>query len=106
MDWARSGTDRYGVNLDTFWTPRYQPRTAGFYGRWRTRLSAIGKKNWLFIGQPVAGRRSAITYSLDVTCQRHGKVPLAYLSDGLARLPTLTSRDDLTPVTPAAWQPS
>jgi hypothetical protein len=68
------------------------------------RPSAIGKKNWLFIGHPAAGQRSAIIYSLVVSCQRHGKDPLAYLSDVLARLPALTNRDDLTPLTPAAWQ--
>ena len=43
------------------------------------RPSAIGKKNWLFIGHPDAGQRSAIIYSLVVSCQRHGKDPLAYL---------------------------
>jgi hypothetical protein len=40
------------------------------------RPSAIGKKNWLFIGHPDAGRRSAIIYSLVVSCQRHGKDPV------------------------------
>lgn len=70
------------------------------------RPSAIGKKNWLFIGHPDAGQRSAIIYSIVVSCQRHGKDPLAYLRDVLKRLPTLTNQDDLTPLTPAAWQPS
>ena len=70
------------------------------------RPSAIGKKNWLFIGHPAAGQSSATFYSLVVSCQRHGKDPLAYLSDVLAKLPALTNRDDLTPLTPAAWQPS
>jgi len=70
------------------------------------RPSAIGKKNWLFIGHPGAGQRSAIIYSLVVSCQRHGKDPLAYLRDVLRRLPAMTNRDDLTPLTPAAWQPS
>ncbi len=37
-------------------------------------------KNWLFIGHPDAGQRSAILYSLIVSCQRHGKDPLAYLT--------------------------
>ncbi len=40
------------------------------------RPSCIGKKNWLFIGHPDAGQRSAILYSLIVSCQRHGKDPL------------------------------
>jgi transposase len=70
------------------------------------RPSAIGKKNWLFIGHPEAGQRSAIIYSLVVSCQRHGKDPLAYLRDVLQLLPAMTNQDDLTPLTPAAWQPS
>ena len=70
------------------------------------RPSAIGKKNWLFIGHPDAGQRSAILYSLVVSCQRHGKDPLVYLRDVLRRLPSMTNQDDLTPLTPAAWQPS
>jgi transposase len=68
------------------------------------RPSAIGKKNWLFIGHPDAGQRSAIIYSLVVSCQRHGKDPYAYLRDVLTRLPRMTNRDDLAPLTPARWQ--
>jgi transposase len=70
------------------------------------RPSAIGKKNWLFIGHPDAGQRSAIIYSLVVSCQRHGKDPLAYLKDVLTRLPAMTNQDDLSPLTPALWQPT
>lgn len=69
------------------------------------RPSCIGKKNWLFIGHPEAGQRSAILYSLIVSCERHGKDPLAYLKDILTRLPRMTNKDDLTALTPAAWQP-
>lgn len=70
------------------------------------RPSAIGKKNWLFIGHPAAGQRSAIIYSLVVSCERHGKDPLAYLRDVLTRLPSMTNQNDLTPLTPAGWLPS
>ncbi len=70
------------------------------------RPSALGKKNWLFIGHPDAGQRSAIIYSLVVSCQRHGKDPLAYLKDVLIRLPTLTNQDDLTPLLPGHWKPA
>jgi transposase len=70
------------------------------------RPSALGKKNWLFIGHPAAGQRSAILYSLVVSCQRHGKDPYAYLRDVLQRLPAMTNQDDLTPLTPAVWQPA
>jgi transposase len=67
------------------------------------RPSAIGKKNWLFIGHPDAGQRSAIVYSIVVSCQRHGIDPFVYLKDVLARLPTMTNQDDLSALTPANW---
>jgi hypothetical protein len=70
------------------------------------RPSAIGKKNWLFVGHPDAGQRSAIIYSIVVSCQRHRKDPLAYLRDVLTRLPQMTTRDDLTALTPANWKPA
>lgn len=69
------------------------------------RPSAIGKKNWLFIGHPDAGQRSAIIYSIVVSCQRHGKDPHAYLRDVLTRLPRMTNQEDLDPLTPANWKP-
>ena len=69
------------------------------------RPSAIGKKNWLFIGHPEAGQRSAILYSIVVSCQRHGKDPLAYLRDVLTRLPAMSNQDDLDALTPRRWVP-
>lgn len=69
------------------------------------RPSAIGKKNWLFIGHPDAGQRSAIIYSIVVSCQRHGKDPHAYLREVLTRLPALTNRFDLDALTPVNWKP-
>ena len=70
------------------------------------RPSAIGKKNWLFIGHPDAGDRTAIIYSLVVSCQRRGIDPFAYLKDVLARLHAMTNRDDLSLLTPANWKPA
>jgi transposase len=70
------------------------------------RPSALGKKNWLFIGHPEAGQRSAIIYSIVASCRVHGKDPLAYLRDVLTRLPTMTTKDDLTPLLPRNWQPA
>jgi len=70
------------------------------------RPSCIGKKNWLFIGHPDAGQRSAILYSLIVSCERHGKDPLAYLKDILTRLPGMTNQDDLGALMPENWQPT
>ncbi len=70
------------------------------------RPSAIGKKNRLFIGHPDAGQRSAIIYSIVVSCQRHLKDPLAYLRDVLTRLPRMTNQDDLDALTPSRWTPA
>jgi len=70
------------------------------------RPSAIGKKNWLFIGHPDAGQRSAIIYSIVVSCQRHRKDSLAYTHDVLTRLPRMTNQDDLDTLTPYNWTPA
>lgn len=70
------------------------------------RGSAIGKKNFLFIGHPDAGERSAIIYSMIASCARHGIDALAYLRDVLARVPYMTNKDDFGPLTPARWKPT
>lgn len=67
------------------------------------RPTKLGAKNWLFIGHPDAGERSAIIYSLVGSCRRHGIDPLAYLRDVLTRLPTMTNQDDLAPLLPSKW---
>jgi transposase len=68
------------------------------------RPTAVGKKNWLFVGHPGAGQRSAILYSVIVSCLRHGKEPLAYLRDVLSRLPSMTNQADFGPLLPSRWQ--
>jgi transposase len=70
------------------------------------RPSAIGKKNWLFVGHPDAGQRTAIIYSIVISCQRRGVDPLAYLRDVLRRLPKMTTKDDLSALLPVNWQPA
>jgi hypothetical protein len=50
------------------------------------RPSAVGRKNWLFIGDPDAGDRAAIFYSLMASCRRQGINPWDYLKDILSRL--------------------
>ena len=70
------------------------------------RPSKLGAKNWLFVGHPDAGDRAAVIYSLVVSCQRRGHDPHAYLKDVLARLPRMTTKDDLSPLLPASWQSS
>jgi transposase len=69
------------------------------------RPTAIGKKNWLFIGEADAGQRSAIVYTLIECCRRRNLDPFAYLRDVLTRLPNMTNRQ-ITEVLPAAWAKS
>jgi len=66
------------------------------------RPTAVGKKNWLFIGHPEAGDRSAILYTLLACCRRHGINPQEYLHDVLTRLPSMTNQQTHT-LTPANW---
>lgn len=68
------------------------------------RPSALGKKNWLFIGHPEAGWRSAVIYSIVVSCRRRGIDPWQYLTDVLKRLPSL-KQSELAPLLPANWKP-
>jgi hypothetical protein len=66
------------------------------------RPTAVGKKNWLFIGDAGAGERSAILYTVIESCRRRGLDPYAYLKDVLSRLPSMTNRQ-IPEVTPEAW---
>ncbi len=63
------------------------------------RPTAVGKKNWLFIGEAEAGDRAAILYTLIESCRTHGLDPFAWLRDVLTRLPTFPVRriHELTP---------
>jgi hypothetical protein len=66
------------------------------------RPSAVGKKNWLFIGAKAAGRKSAILYSLIISCRNHGVEPREYIKYLIETLPTLTNQQ-IKDVTPAAY---
>ena len=66
------------------------------------RPTAIGKKNWLFVGDADAGQRGAILYTLIENCRRHGLDPYAYLRDVLTKLPTMTNWQ-IKDVTPEAY---
>jgi len=67
------------------------------------RPTALGKKNWLFIGDARAGERGAILYSIVESCRRRGIDPMAYLREVFTRLPLLTNWQ-LKELTPEAWQ--
>ena len=66
------------------------------------RPTAIGKKNWLFVGDTSAGERSAIIYTLIESCRRRGLDPYAYLREVLTRLPNMTNHQ-IPEVTPQTW---
>ena len=66
------------------------------------RPSAVGKKNWLFVGSPEAGKRSAVMYTLLISARNHGVDPQAYLQDVIERLP-VTRPCDLDALLPANW---
>ena len=66
------------------------------------RPTALGRKNWLFIGADEAGWRSAVIYTIIQSCKANGIEPYAYLKDVLTRLPTMTNHQ-IPDITPKAW---
>jgi len=66
------------------------------------RPTAVGKKNWLFVGAADAGQRGAILYTIVESCRRQGIDPLAYLGDVLTRLPKMLITE-VASITPQAW---
>jgi transposase len=66
------------------------------------RPTAIGKKNWLFIGGEAAGETSAILYTLIESARRRGLDPFEYLRDALTRLPRMRA-SQIAALMPQAW---
>ena len=66
------------------------------------RPSAIGKKNWLFVGDAKAGDRAATFYTLIANCHREGIDATAYLTDIFQRLPAETNQT-VPRLTPKVW---
>lgn len=66
------------------------------------RPSAVGKKNWLFVGSPDAGKRSAVMYTLLISARNHGVDPQAYLRAVIERLPGARP-DEPEDLLPANW---
>jgi transposase len=67
------------------------------------RPAAVGRRRWLFIGHPGAGWRSAVIYSILGSCRRRGLNPHEYLTDVLARLPSLKITE-IRSLLPAHWK--
>ena len=66
------------------------------------RPTAVGKKNWLFIGDVEAGWRSAVIYSILASCRAHDIEPFDYLREIFTILPAATNRQ-IPELTPRAW---
>ena len=58
---------------------------------------AIGRKNWLFVGSPRAGRRAAILMSLIASCKTNHVEPWTWLRDVLTHIPRGTALEQLLP---------
>ena len=68
----------------------------------KIRPTAVGKKNWLFVGEATAGQRSAVIYTIIESCRAHGLDSYTYLREVLTRLPASTNWQ-VAHLTPAAW---
>ena len=69
------------------------------------RPTALGKKNWLFIGAEEAGDTAAILYTIVESARRRGMDAFAYLRDALTRLPRMKAAEVIA-LLPGKWQPA
>ena len=67
------------------------------------RRVALGRKNYLFVGNEDAGKNVAGLYSLVASCELNGINPTAYLTDVMAKLSVESDIDELLP---DRWRPS
>jgi transposase len=66
------------------------------------RRVALGRKNYLFVGDVDAGTNIAGLYTLIATCEARGVNPFAYLTDVIARVQDHPA-DRLDDLLPGAW---
>jgi hypothetical protein len=64
------------------------------------RPVVIGRKNWLFSATPRGAHASAAIYSLIETAKANGLEPYAYLREVFAKLPRISSYEDLRALLP------
>ena len=69
------------------------------------RVIALGRKNFLFVGDEANGEELAGLYSLVSTCAINGVDPLAYLTDVLRRIGSHPA-SELDNLLPHIWQPT
>jgi transposase len=68
------------------------------------RIVALGRKNFLFVGNPDCGDNLAGMYSLIATCDLHEVDPLEYLRDVLLRVDTHPAAK-IDELLPHRWTP-
>lgn len=71
----------------------------------RLRVVALGRKNYLFVGHPRAGRLIAGLYSLVGTCIANDVEPTAYLADVLTRVDDAKTDEEIDALLPDRWTP-
>jgi transposase len=69
----------------------------------RIRPVALGRNNWLFAGSLRAGKRAAAVMSLIQSAKLNGVDPWAYLTDVIARLPSLPA-SRIAELLPHRWR--
>lgn len=72
------------------------------------RPAAIGRKNWMFLGNDQGGRTAAVLFTMVASCKANGVDPFAWLRDVLADLPTRLAAarpkpPDVTDLLPDRW---
>jgi transposase len=67
------------------------------------RREAVGRKNWLFVGNDDAGEVNAAFVSLLASCQLHAIEPWSYLRDVFCLIPGWPLRRVLE-LAPASWR--
>jgi transposase len=68
------------------------------------RRIALGRGNFLFVGNEAAGHNLALLYTLVASCEKHDVNPIAYLTDVLTRVPGHPP-DRLIDLLPHRWRP-
>lgn len=64
------------------------------------RPFALGRKNWLFSDTRAGAESSSILFSVIETAKANGREPYEYLNKVIARLPQLTTADEITKLLP------
>lgn len=66
------------------------------------KFAILGRKAWLFFGNPQGGKTAATLFTLTKSCNRHRLDPFAYLRDVYTRLPS-TPQSELESLLPDRW---